>query len=710
MDGLLSTFPHLSNASGDQAVQTVKVNQTNPSTVSGLTKEQLQANRELTLNKERSLLQRVPLCSDSSVIVKHLSDLNPIRLSQLVTEQPYNTAVMDSVHCLLQGILFTGPSGDQVLGPQVNGELSSDERLNAGNPITDLDRLRHWLRNLHQIGAESAFGIVMKADLGHDQDQTKGDPQSSDLIETARNFFVIKAPKDQQVNEDLTHELFVGLFGTNTMRALVPNFAYVFGGFSCLPPIVSTKDKSVMTWCTSDGNIHYVVYENINPGLSMYDFSKSCSVENFLQQYLQILFAIRLAQIQIDFTHYDLHGNNVLVKQLGTTVSIPYQTERGLEYLTSNGIATIIDYGRSHFVYQGNHYGVYDALQWFVYPRRSHPLHDAYKLLLTCLHVMVYYRNPAVTQLQKIVTFFSDEPLELIIQQESSSSFSLPYTPEFSGKNLDLLIEFIRAEFDCGFITSGAVSEVFACGESCLDREAVLTEIGLFNGGLPKDLFDFVDLYYLLPGTVKKDGQSSYGEFASDYAAITRPTISSKRFKLLTLFGESYETIRDQELIQFYGAANFLAENIAKLNPQTLLNLDANEVFTEVMLEDYQDYVQSILPIYDLVVQFDLRGRVITSAARLYNDRVVLKTVEVWRTALVTYFNAFNVLLANLVKDGMYLEGLIAEQWKKRVIFVDDTGRKQNMSSWRFRLSVNPKLEWYDDTAMLLQDFAKVLA
>src|SRR5436190_712755 len=82
-------------------------------------------------------------------------------------------------------------------------------------------------------------------------------------------------------------------------RSYVPNFAYVFGGFKCSAPILQdpkyilgSAGRYPVNWCNSGLDIEYIIYENIAPAVSFKEYVKKCTFEQFLDKYLQIIYAL----------------------------------------------------------------------------------------------------------------------------------------------------------------------------------------------------------------------------------------------------------------------------------------------------------------------------------------------------------------------------------------------------------------------------------
>ena len=98
--------------------------------------------------------------------------------------------------------------------------------------------------------------------------------------------------------------------------------------------------------------------------------------------------------IPVDLLDDDLHDENVLVTKLDHPITIRLRMLDGsYRYLRTTIVAVIIDYGRSHIIYNGKHFG-YDTVDVGVYPDRAYPLYDIFKLLCFTLISAAYGDNP----------------------------------------------------------------------------------------------------------------------------------------------------------------------------------------------------------------------------------------------------------------------------------------------------------------------------
>ncbi len=406
-------------------------------------------------------------------------------------------------------------------------------------------RIRKYLQNLRQIGGESADGYAMTVDI----------PNSvrSDGRTIGKELFVLKAPKKSgQARSDLLHEYFIGAFGTNQLRNEIPTFSYIFGVLACSPPYIDNgeylseqvivkpkQNRIAMTYCQNDlddNQVNYVLYENIK-GKSLHDFIvEGCTPSEYLSILVQITFALQLAYQVCRFNHNDLHDENVLVEVHDNPITIPLKYPNGqTKYLRTKVIAKIIDYGRSYIEYQGRHFG-YDSVDFGVYPDRSYPMFDLYKLLGFSLLSASYgskwpdnkdhipdrnliskMTNPAVFEnCKSLLDFFQPNVAEDILQNDlprirsatgylsdlRPSFYTLPYDERFTRIQpyqffIDGIMHF------CGPLIADYIlhqpisqSELYGCSAkgNCRSLEQAISDYTIPESDMIADPYVFYDM------------------------------------------------------------------------------------------------------------------------------------------------------------------------------------------------------------------------
>lgn len=289
-----------------------------------------------------------------------LYPLNRERLSKMLNDNFYDSKLQALMSCIIQS-------------------------------ITTNNEVRDWFAELHRIGSESAYGTAYVSGIRKTPDGF-GD---GTVHQHYKNMFVLKTVQNPKNN--LIHEAFVGLMGTNKLRAEIPNFSYVYAYFQCAP--VFDTDL----WCNTQKNsVSYVVYENVYPSVSFRDYigdSKN-TPDSIINKYLQIVYSLSIAEREIGFTHNDLHTENVLIRKIDKPVYLAYDTD----YLLSDGIATMIDYGFSTIRYQGPNYGPVDR---YVDHNSPKSISDAYKLLMFILFDSQDIRPDVFVKMIGLYRFFN---------------------------------------------------------------------------------------------------------------------------------------------------------------------------------------------------------------------------------------------------------------------------------------------------------------
>lgn len=273
------------------------------------------------------------------------------------------------VGCLVDAVIFSGMSAnDQIIGSR---------------------RVREMMSDLRQIGDESVEGYALLGGLGSES-----------------GLFVIKVPRGEN---SLIHEAAVGFLALNPVLREVPNFMGTYGIFFCSAPII--QNKKVIDWCEpSHYPVSYVVFENILHAKSFSDMIRTLTPADFLTCYLQVISGLNIAHAKSDFTHYDLHGGNVLIQKYVSPLSIPYYGSRKEKrWINSNYLAKIIDYGFAHYRYRGENFGIKGFERHGMLPDQSFPMFDAYKLLCFLgADAIRYRRNDLLDMMQKIFNFFQE--------------------------------------------------------------------------------------------------------------------------------------------------------------------------------------------------------------------------------------------------------------------------------------------------------------
>lgn len=298
---------------------------------------------------------------------------------------------------------------------------------------------------------------------------------------------------------NLTYEALVGRLGTNVLRESIPNFIYIYGGFSCAPPIV--YKKKVYDYCWEDrlGGYNYLLQERIR-GESLAKRLKYISVETFLNYFVQILLSLNLANRSIGYTHYSLRAENILLRELTSQSKFGYDLEGGRKvYLVTGEIATIANYQTSFFRYQGELFlNRPKELTAQVGETEEFPLFDVYTLLRD-----VYQRSlrlgykELVNVSLALGTFFSPQSKEFL-----ENIPYLPPHPQLIAVKLETFLRYISQLFPLPFVTDNPQGELSCKRIECLSIGEIRKEYDFIEEKSPEDAYSLYVDYLNLPHDV----------------------------------------------------------------------------------------------------------------------------------------------------------------------------------------------------------------
>jgi hypothetical protein len=558
---------------------------------------------------------------------RRLASLRPEEFKNLLQSNFYNADVMRAAMCTTESIFYMNPVSMNV--------LSSN------------DRVREWIKKPHQIGAESVEGVALASSL-----------------DRARDVFILKAPRNNN-QDNLAHEAAVGMFGLNPLRGKVPNFAYILGAFKCSPPIL--EEKEVVAFCDrkTSTQVNYVIYENIVPSVPMSDYCKNCNITQFLDKFLQVVFALRTAHQSCDFTHYDLHSGNVLVKKIDSVkFSIPYATDKGKEYLQTDSIATIIDYGMCHFVYNNKHYGTYGLSAYGVQGDSSFPMHDIYKFLCSCLQVMYEAGNQTTfKEAGKILQFFNmEETPEMIITRQSQYYYALPALESTLLATHDQFLGWLRTNFRLPFLRPTAgVERVLGCygTDNCITYGQAVHKIGLDRPVEASDMFEFYDLMT----QYKREGQlAEYNDLLNKF---------TKRYPFAQKsYIDEYNAILQNIMTRL---KTFSIVSVTRTPLEVMLTLDYFLM--------YKHHVVELAILIELLERISLMTTIITYTAELYSDTATANSVKINENALRQQAGIVEKARQSFREDLVYLQTI-----------------PQDVTKWNYAFAMMkqiPTLSWY---------------
>lgn len=580
------------------------------------------------LNNQRSLESEIIQRTNSFCPLEQIKDrtVRAEDIQRALTEGFGDANILKSLMCLNNSMIAFPPSG-----------------------VDRSFKVRHYLENLKQIGGESVESYAMTSDV------KVGNPEAPGVgVSDGKNLFVTKAPRkiDATLRANQIHEYFIGAFGTNTLRNKIPNFSFILGLFQCSPPYIDnysyavnesvrladSKDRRALTFCQNDvteNQVNYLLYENISNSTTLKDFIvNGCTFEQYLNILSQLVLALELAYSECDFTHYDLHDENVLVRELPQEILIAYEIDGVKQYLRTKYVATIIDFGRSHIKYEGNDFG-YALIEGGVYPNRSYPMYDIYKILMFTLSSAAFGDNNMQTYIgltddqiaqqgkfvnldvfqnaKELVGYFNPQLERNNVSNHLITStdylirtrkfyYSLPYSPQFNVAPVKFFQNAIVAAYASAIrkIFQAQVSDqdpVYGCANKgiCYTLEQAIMEYSKPDISYINDVYTFYEMIMksrMQQGNLQEvmsQGESRYDNYMNQ--------LRNDRNK----YSEEYS-----QIIQGY--------NIISLR----MGAPDNEKFQDAFLDLYRRFIAKSIRIVDLLTLIAQTETVVKTLNGLY--------------------------------------------------------------------------------------------
>ena len=551
--------------------------------------------------REVSLLSTTRTCSPGTLDLMRdrLGSIDTSAFKSTIRRDFYNPNVMVAAMCTAESVIYTESN---------NGLVTPEQRI------------RHYIRKLRRIGEESVDGYAMVGDLEHED-----------------AAFVLKAPRGN--GDDLVHEYFIGLMGTNKLRFYVPNFAYMYGAFKCSPPIIG-EDSQVESWCsTSPHKVNYILYENISPSVSLNRYIRNgCTARQWLEIYMQVLYALNVANEKIGFTHYDLHSDNVLVRDIGEGMfQIPYNTENGrTEYMEVGKVATIIDFGISRIRSGQESYGIYNMFPWGVFPTKVYPMHDAYKLLMMSARTMVSSGNDDCLRVAKVIFRFFNKQEDILeaVRDQSKYYYYLPYIKGVSDVGIFNLTRYIRSKINVNFITpvTKGNDKLLSCNSinGCMLYNTTLRKFGFSNSITATSVFEFYDIVSRLKLQGRLDDVLSVRESFDVDKGV------EDAFKLI-------DSIMERN--------GFKLTNIYTIRKQSL-----NILQDKGLLMRYRSFAEGVVSLYDSILEIKTIIESIEFVSREYNTGKYQNRTSEIRYKIDSHLTYLNKAVDSMRQDSMYIE------------------------------------------------------
>ena len=176
--------------------------------------------------------------------------------------------------------------------------------------------------------------------------------------------FVIKSTTDIIKQQENIHEVFVGIKVINEIVKYIPNFVYVFGKFD------GPTDNIVI--------MEYILGQTFDKWLQ----SDKFNMQDYIFILIQLAMALEVAQNIGGFVHYNLIPSKIIIQESPRPISFDYMLDgKNVFRVTTNIIPVIIDYGKSHIIYDNKHYG-------YINMYKMSTIQDIISILLSSINII----------------------------------------------------------------------------------------------------------------------------------------------------------------------------------------------------------------------------------------------------------------------------------------------------------------------------------
>jgi hypothetical protein len=321
-----------------------------------------------------------------------------------------------------RSLFLQGPVASMIYEKSLkNFNLATSTNITLSTDIfaKQTNQINQWINYKKElIGAESATGSVVTSSISYNP----------------KIDFVIKINKNPS---SMSRSLFIYEFsvGTklNNLRQKIPNFLLTLDGFSCL------NDKSLNTLCMGNSQngqeTEFIVLEKIfGKTFASYISQSEVTLNNILLGIQQISLALLYSQKKEDFTHYDLHIENILATPLPTSLLYSYLINGNKFDVEAFANFTIIDYGMSHVKGLKQYLTLSPAqsTKYGMTPQYPYFNRDLYSLLINTFFYCCIFK-PTRELFRSLIGFL----IKTLI--ESYSDIFIPNAFNYLKKNIDSL-------------------------------------------------------------------------------------------------------------------------------------------------------------------------------------------------------------------------------------------------------------------------------
>jgi hypothetical protein len=169
------------------------------------------------------------------------------------------------------------------------------------------------------------------------------------------------------------------------------------------------QEKGVERFSLWDADDEYsytrVLFLEYVSNMTLYQVTKYSSQQKILAQYLQVLSALQIAQDEVGFTHYDMHADNVLVRECDPNAVFVYlfDDERYCVTPTHGLHSVIIDMGNGHVQKSGQETAAIFGHSHGHTPVRFDPTVDIHHLLVPSTYDIYIKRTEDIPRFRQVL-------------------------------------------------------------------------------------------------------------------------------------------------------------------------------------------------------------------------------------------------------------------------------------------------------------------
>ena len=181
---------------------------------------------------------------------------------------------------------------------------------------------------------------------------------------------------------------------------------------------------------------NHIISERIM-GKTLLQELKDASYEDYMRWLISLLFALQIAQEKYGFVHYDLHPNNIIIKDCTKLVDFSYRY-RNIKYtLELEKIPVIIDFGFAHIEYKNHSFG---EMETFMHKSKIfNPCVDMFGYIFGTIPTLNF---PIYKKLLRILApFFIGDDYD-IAQKLLDEDKKSPNRRQLTDTEMDLFVDF----------------------------------------------------------------------------------------------------------------------------------------------------------------------------------------------------------------------------------------------------------------------------